>query len=100
MSIALEKHWRVRDIAVLWGVCEKTVTRIFSNESGVLRINNARSGKRIYTTLSIPESVVVRVHESISARSKVQALPAACRPIGIIRFRDLRAKEHGAPCAK
>jgi hypothetical protein len=67
-STALEKHYRVSELAKLWGFCPGTVIKLFSDEPGVLKLQGP-SGKRKYTTLSIPESVASRVHERLSRRS-------------------------------
>ena len=36
-SIALERHYTVPEVAELWGMSEKSVRRLFAEESGVLR---------------------------------------------------------------
>ncbi len=56
-SIAFEKHYRIRELAGLWGLSAKTVTRIFADEAGVIRVANDGTCKRKYATLEIPESV-------------------------------------------
>src|SRR5437764_12238931 len=62
---ALEKHYRVRELAALWGFSDNTIIRIFTSEPGVIRLESG-AGKRKYTTLSIPEGVALRVHERLS----------------------------------
>jgi AraC-like DNA-binding protein len=37
-SFAFEKHYRVKDLAGLWGLSAKTVARIFADEAGVIRV--------------------------------------------------------------
>src|SRR4249919_1635872 len=59
MSAALEKHYRVRELATLWGFSDNTIIRIFASEPGVIRLESG-VGRRKYTTLSIPESVALR----------------------------------------
>ena len=88
MSDAFSKHYRVKELAALWGLSPDTITRLFSNEPGVLRVNNFASGKRKYTLLSIPESVALRVHESLSHNTFQPSLPAA-NPLRVIRLGDL-----------
>jgi hypothetical protein len=62
-SVALERHFSVSDVAILWGVSEKTVRRLFEGEEGVLRWGNSETiRKRGYYNLRIPESVLIRVH--------------------------------------
>src|ERR1700730_8979647 len=50
-SAALEKHYRVRELALLWGFSDNTIIRIFANEPGVIRLESG-AGKRKYITLS------------------------------------------------
>jgi AraC-like DNA-binding protein len=64
-SFAFEKHYRVKELAGLWGLSPKTVSRIFAEEAGVIRITNDGTTKRKYATLSIPESVASRVHQKL-----------------------------------
>ena len=54
-TLAFEKHYRVRELARLWGLSAKTVTRMFVEEAGVIRVANDGTAKRKYATLSIPE---------------------------------------------
>lgn len=62
-SVALERHYSVPEVAILWGVSEKTVRRLFDGEDGVLRWGSSESAKkRGYQNLRIPESVLIRVH--------------------------------------
>ena len=89
MSIAFEKHYRVKDLALLWGLSPKTLTRIFAGEADVIRIDNTRAGKRKYATLSIPESVASRVHERLG-KQPLQTL-ARSHPLRVMRLRDLDA---------
>ena len=89
-SFAFEKHYRVRELAGLWGLSAKTVTRMFAEEPGVIRVANEWTGKRKYATLSIPESVALRVHERLGNQT-LQATLAGGQPRRIIRLRDLHA---------
>jgi hypothetical protein len=65
---AFERHYTVQEIAELWGYSRQTVNRIFRNESGVLKITNARSkNRRIHITLRVPESVLIRMHNRLKS---------------------------------
>jgi hypothetical protein len=58
-----QPHYTVDDVAKMLNMSRDSVTRLFRNEEGVLKI--ARPGnryKRTYTTLRIPESVLNRVY--------------------------------------
>jgi hypothetical protein len=64
---ACERHYTVNEIAELWQLSRDIVTRIFSQEQGVVKI--ARPGnryKRSHTTLRIPESILSRVHQRMA----------------------------------
>jgi AraC-like DNA-binding protein len=89
-NIAFEKHYRVKELARLWGLSPKTITRTFEEEAGVVRIANEGTGKRKYATLSIPESVALRVHERLGNQSLQPAL-AGGHPLRVVRLRDLHA---------
>ena len=68
---ALEKHFTVQQVVELWGWSADTVRRTFRNEHGVIAITHPeRRDKRPYSKLSIPESVLVRVHERLAVRKK------------------------------
>ena len=89
-SFAFEKHYRVKELAGIWGLSAKTVARMFAEEDGVIRVANDGTGKRKYATLSIPESVALRVHERLG-NQPFQATLAGGHPLRIIRLGDLHA---------
>ena len=84
--VALEKHYRVKELAELWKLSQNSIIKMFTDEEGVLRLESG-SGKRRYATLSIPESVASRVHERRSKQPLKAELPSS-RPLRVIRFRD------------
>jgi hypothetical protein len=61
---AFERHFTPRQLAEIWVLDESTIRRLFLDEPGVLKYGNsyARSGRREYVTLRIPESVARRVY--------------------------------------
>ncbi len=65
-SSAQEPHYSIREIAGMWNLSSDKIRRMFEYEEGVLRISNVeRQGKRSYSTLRIPESVLKRVHSKL-----------------------------------
>lgn len=77
---ATEQHYSAAEIAALWGVSEATVRRIFEDQPGVLKISMPRLTKserkqKPHVRLSIPASVLERVHEQWTAglRREVQS---------------------------
>jgi hypothetical protein len=55
-----EKHYRVGELAALWGLGRETVRVIVKDEPGVIKIRLGR--KKAHTTYSVPESVAQRIH--------------------------------------
>ena len=73
--VALEKHYSPTQVALMWGVSESTVRRLFEDQPGVLKISMPRLIKskrkhRPHVRLSIPESVLARVHEQWTGTSE------------------------------
>jgi len=65
-SVAFDRHYCVSELAKVWGLSERTIRRIFHNEPGVFKWESRETRfKRGYTTLRIPESVVLRVHRGL-----------------------------------
>ncbi len=81
------RHYRVSELAKLWGFCDNTIIGLFRDEPGVLKLERI-TGKRKYTTLSIPESVALRVHQRLGQDALKTSLPA-CSPPRIVPLRDL-----------
>jgi hypothetical protein len=65
---AMERHYRVRELGKLWGFSDNTIIRLFATETLVIRLESG-AGRRKYTTLSIPESIALRVHARLSQES-------------------------------
>jgi transcriptional regulator GlxA family with amidase domain len=63
---ALERHFSVEELAVLWGMSQDFVRRLFVHEPGVVVFCNPRRGTRVYRTLRIPQSVAERVHRRMT----------------------------------
>jgi len=61
------RHYSPAEIAGLWNLSADCVRKIFENEPGVLVIGNTqlRRGRRSYTTLRIPQTVLDRVHRRL-----------------------------------
>ncbi len=65
---SIERHYSPAEIGELWCLSPDSVRKIFENEPGVLVLRNMapRRGKRSYTTMRIPASVIERVHRRLS----------------------------------
>lgn len=62
-----EKHYRVQELAKLWGLSPAAVRRLFQGVPGVIYIGqHGSSTKRSYTTMLIPASVAEKVYASLT----------------------------------
>ena len=57
---AFEKHYRIGELARLWGLGRETVRKLVKDDPGVIKIRMGR--KRVHTTYSVPESAARRIH--------------------------------------
>jgi hypothetical protein len=55
-----EKHYRIGELARLWGLGRETIRKLVKDDPGVLKIRIG--GKKLNTTYSIPESAAQRIH--------------------------------------
>ena len=100
---ATEQHYSVSEVMKLWHWSRQTVIRMFENEPGIIRIGHEgslpqgrRKRKRRHWTLSIPESVLVRVHMRLrvggneaSAKRVLKPRPRAYMPEDISQRVDI-----------
>jgi len=55
-------HYSVQELATLWGLGVDKIRELFENEPGVIKLQKPpRKGRRVYTTLRIPENIAERV---------------------------------------
>jgi hypothetical protein len=59
-SPSFEKHYRVGELADIWGLGRETVRRLVKDDPGVIKIRLGR--KKTHTVYSIPESAARRIH--------------------------------------
>ena len=55
-----EKHYRISDLARLWGLGRETVRKLVKDDPGVVKVRMGR--KKTHTIYSIPESAAHRIH--------------------------------------
>jgi hypothetical protein len=67
---AIERHYTVQEIGALWNLSPSTISRMFRDEPGVLKIgrNPSRRARRTYLTLRIPQSVLERLYARLVIR--------------------------------
>jgi hypothetical protein len=62
-----ERHYSASEVAAMWNLSPDAVRKLFQFEPGVLVLGGSElPGKRRYTTLRIPESVLQRVHHRLA----------------------------------
>jgi hypothetical protein len=62
--VATERHYTLAEVASMWGLCWKTIRKLFDKEPGIVVIGHAGDNTRNrYQTVRIPESVLVRVYQ-------------------------------------
>lgn len=59
-NTTFEKHYRISDLARLWGLGRETVRKLVKDDPGVIKIRMGR--KKTHTIYSIPESAAQRIH--------------------------------------
>jgi hypothetical protein len=59
-NTTFEKHFRVAELAELWGLGRETVRKLVKDDPGVIKIRMGR--KKSHTVYSVPESVAARIH--------------------------------------
>jgi hypothetical protein len=56
----LEKHYRVGELARMWGLGRETIRKLVKDDPGVVKIRMGR--KKAHTIYSVPESAARRIH--------------------------------------
>jgi len=59
-NTTFEKHYRISDLARLWGLGRETVRKLVKDDPGVIKIRMGR--KKAHTVYSVPESAAKRIH--------------------------------------
>lgn len=59
-NTAFEKHYRIGEIARMWGLGRETVRKLVKDDPGVIKIRMGR--KHAHTIYSIPESAARRIY--------------------------------------
>jgi predicted DNA-binding transcriptional regulator YafY len=83
----LERHFTVKELAEAWGKSPTRVRRMFRNELGVVLDGepSRRLGKKLkrsYFTMTIPESVALRVYQRmVQKRSPSGRPPRPATPV-------------------
>ncbi len=63
-ATAFERHYRIGELAKLWGLGRETVRKLVSTEPDVIKIRLGKNKR--HTTYAIPESTARRIHLRLS----------------------------------
>ena len=77
-NTTFERHYRIGDLARLWGLGRETVRKLIKDDPGVIKIRMGR--KKAHTIYSVPESAARRIHTLLLNAAQVQppeSLPAS-----------------------
>lgn len=55
-----EQHYRISELAKLWGLGRETVRKLVKDDPGVVKLK--KGVKSVYTTYTVPESAAKRIH--------------------------------------
>jgi hypothetical protein len=55
-----EKHYRIQELARIWGLGRETVRKLVKDDPGVIKVRMGR--KKAHTIYSVPESAACRIH--------------------------------------
>ena len=58
--LAFEKHYRIGELARIWGLGRETVRKLVKDEPGVVKVRLGR--KKAHTIYSVPASAAERIH--------------------------------------
>ena len=58
-NTAFEKHYRISDLARLWGLGRETVRKLVKDDPGVVKVRMGR--KMAHTIYTVPESAAQRI---------------------------------------
>ena len=67
LEASFEPHFKCKELADRWGMSVTTVTSLFADEPGVVKIGGRSSRKRTKVTLFVPLSVAQRVYATLRA---------------------------------
>jgi hypothetical protein len=59
-NTTFEKHYRIGELASMWGLGRETVRKLVKDDPGVIKVRMGR--KKSHTFYSVPESAARRIH--------------------------------------
>jgi len=76
-NTTFEKHYRISDLARLWGLGRETVRKLVKDDPGIVKVRLGR--KKAHTIYSVPESAAQRIHTRLlnsAPTRQPESLPA------------------------
>ena len=70
IGTTFEVHYRISDLARLWGLGRETVRKLVKDDPGVIKIRMGR--KKAHTIYSVPESAAHRIHTRLLNADQVR----------------------------
>ena len=76
-NTTFERHYRIADLARLWGLGRETVRKLVKDDPGVVKVRMGR--KKAHTIYSVPVSAAHRIHTRLLNATTVRSpeLPSA-----------------------
>jgi hypothetical protein len=59
-NATFERHYRIGDLARIWGLGRETVRKLVKDDPGVVKVRMGR--KKAHTIYSVPVSAAQRIH--------------------------------------
>jgi hypothetical protein len=84
-NTTFEKHYRIGDLARLWGLGRETVRKLIKDDPGVIKIRMGR--KRAHTIYSVPETAAHRIHTRLLNAAQVP--PPESIPTSALAYRQM-----------
>jgi hypothetical protein len=88
-NTTFERHYRISDLARLWGLGRETVRKLIKDDPGVIKIRMGR--KKAHTIYSVPESAARRIHTHLLNAGQVRPLESL--PASALAYRQMHPLE-------
>jgi hypothetical protein len=83
-NTTFERHYRISDLARLWGLGRETVRKLIKDDPDVIKIRMGR--KKAHTIYSVPESAARQIHTLLLNAAQVR--PPESLPVSALVYRQ------------
>ena len=89
--IVNEKHYTAKELSERFGYSDGTWRKLVKNDPDVLKMQGQGifTGKRSYTTYSVPESVAIRIYKRLK-QAPMEARVEKRRPLLVVKLKNIR----------